>query len=165
MKNSKLTSTHNPLPAPARAKLVELLNSRLASAVDLSLQAKSAHWNVKGPSFQSLHVLFDAVHAMASEAVDSIAERAVQLGGEARGQIAHAAKTTRLKAYPSGLSDGLDHVDALGHALGAFSLQAREAIELAEELGDPATADLFTGITRDVEKQLWMVEAHRQAES
>lgn len=165
MKNDKLHPTHNPLPAAQRAKLVELLNSRLASAIDLQLQAKTAHWNVKGPSFQALHLLFDQVYTVTTETVDQIAERAVQLGGEARGQLAGIAKNSKLKAYPAGLTDGTDHVDALGHALGAFALQAREAIEISEEIGDPACADLFTAITQDIEKQLWMVEAHRQADS
>ena len=162
---SSLHPTKNPLPLASREPLVALLNSRLASAIDLQLQAKHAHWNVKGPNFIALHELFDKVYETAAEAVDELAERAVQLGGNAQGTLAGVARETKLRAYPAAISAGADHVEALGHALSAFGTQVREAIELAEEYGDPATADMLTGMAESVEKQLWFVEAHQQAKS
>lgn len=161
---SSLHPTKNPLPQESREKLVELLNSRLASAVDLQLQAKYAHWNVKGPNFIALHELFDQVYTTAAESVDELAERAVQLGGLAQGSLQTVAKETKLRAYPPA-SSGSEHVEALSHALAAFGTQVREGIELAEEYGDPATADMLTAIVESVEKQLWFVEAHAQAKS
>lgn len=163
-KNS-LHATKNSLPLESREKLVELLNSRLASAIDLQLQAKHAHWNVKGPNFIALHELFDQVYATVTGGVDELAERAVQLGGTARGTLATVTKESRLRAYPLAATGGAEHVEALGHALAAFGTQVREGIELAEEHGDPATADLLTGIAQAIEKQLWFVEAHQQAQS
>ena len=160
-----LHPTKNPLPQQAREKLVEVLNSRLASAIDLQLQSKHAHWNVKGPSFIALHELFDQVATTATETVDELAERAVQLGGSASGTLQGVARDTKLRPYPAGIVNGSDHVEALGHALSAFATQVREGIELADEYGDPATADLLTGMAEAIEKQLWFVEAHQQAKS
>ena len=69
--------TRNDLTESSRAKLVELLNARLADAIDLQTQCKQAHWNVKGPDFIALHKLFDEVNGAVEEYVDLIAERAV----------------------------------------------------------------------------------------
>ena len=165
MKPSNLHTTKNPLPLQSREQLVELLNTRLACAIDLQLQAKHAHWNVKGPNFIALHELFDAVYTTATGHVDSLAERAVQLGGTARGLAQGVVKETKLRAYPTSAVAGTEHVEALSHALAAFGTQVREGIELADEYGDPATADLLTGMVEEVEKQLWFVEAHQQAKS
>ncbi len=162
---SSLHPTKNPLPLESREKLVELLNTRLASAIDLQLQSKHAHWNVKGPNFIALHELFDQVYTTVSGSVDELAERAVQLGGVARGTLATVTRETKLRAYPTGATSGSEHVEALGHALAAFGTQVREGIQLAEEYGDAGTADLLTGISQAIEKQLWFVEAHQQAQS
>jgi starvation-inducible DNA-binding protein len=162
---ARLHATKNPLPLDAREKLVELLNSRLSSAIDLQLQSKHAHWNVKGPSFIALHELFDRVYETAAGAVDELAERAVQLGGNAQGTLQSVVRETKLRPYPASISAGSDHVESLSHALAAFGTQVREGIELAEEYGDPATADMLTGMAEAIEKQLWFVEAHQQAKS
>ncbi len=73
--------TSNDLSPTPRRPMIELLNEHLADAIDLHLQAKQAHWNVKGPNFVGLHDLFDRVAAQAQEYADEIAERAVALGG------------------------------------------------------------------------------------
>src|SRR5579883_3439130 len=88
--------TKNDLPETSRSKLVELLNARLADAIDLQTQCKQAHWNVKGPSFIALHELFDKVNEDVEEYVDTIAERAVQLGGVAEGTSRVVAKRSAL---------------------------------------------------------------------
>lgn len=160
---TKLHKTKNDLPEASRAKLVELLNSRLVSAIDLQTQAKHAHWNVKGPQFIALHELFDKVAEMAEDAIDEIAERAVQLGGVARGTARIVAKESALKEYALDAVSGAEHVEALSSALAAFGSQTRSAISLADELGDAGTADLFTSITQEADKQLWFVEAHGTA--
>ena len=152
--------TKNDLSADVRPKIVELLNARLSDAVDLMTQAKQAHWNVKGPHFQSLHELFDEVHSEVQDYVDMIAERAVALGGEAKGSIRHAVGASTLAPYPDGLVQGRDHVDALSSALAAFGKNIRAAIDSSEKLGDAGTADLFTEVSRGIDKRLWMVEAH-----
>jgi starvation-inducible DNA-binding protein len=156
--------TKNDLPEASRAKLVELLNARLADCTDLQTQTKQAHWNVKGPNFIALHELFDKVNEAVEDYVDEIAERAVQLGGVAEGTARTVAKRSALPEYPMGAVDGRSHVDALSSALAAFGKSARRAIDEADELGDRDTADIFTEVSRGIDKWLWFVEAHLQAE-
>lgn len=155
--------TKNDLPEAARKKMIDLLNARLADAVDLQSQAKQAHWNVKGPHFIALHELFDKVHGDVVEYVDDLAERAVQLGGVVEGTIRSAAKRSSLAEYPAGAIDGASHVEALSTALATFGKAVREGIDEATEVNDADTADLFTEVSRGVDKWLWFVEAHQQA--
>jgi starvation-inducible DNA-binding protein len=156
--------TKNNLPEATRVKAVELLNARLADCKDPQTQVKQAHWNVKGPHFISLHLLFDKINDDVEEYVDEIAERAVQLGGVAAGTARVVAKQSSLAEYPAGAMDGRSHVEALSSVLAAFGKAARKAIEEANELSDLDTADLFTEVSRGIDKWLWFVEAHLQAE-
>ena len=162
MKTS-LHKTRNDLPEPTRRKVIKLLNQNLADVLDLGLQAKQAHWNVKGPHFIALHELFDKVAEELEEFTDDLAERAVQLGGVARGTIEVVAKESRLKAYPLNLTSGTAHIEALSAVLATFGASARAAIDTATKAGDADTADLFTGVSRGVDKLLWLVEAHAQS--
>ena len=152
--------TKNDLPEATRAKAIELLNARLADAIDLQTQTKQAHWNVKGPTFIALHELFDKINEDVEDYVDDIAERAVQLGGVAEGTARMAAKRSSLAEYPHNAVDGRSHVEALSSVLAAFGKAARKGINDANEIGDLDTADLFTEISRGIDKWLWMVEAH-----
>ena len=152
--------TKNDLPEQARKKLVDLLNARLADGIDLMVQAKQAHWNVRGPHFFSLHELFDKVHEDVVEHVDLLAERAAQLGGTVDGTVRIAAERSTLEEYPHGATGGRDHVDALSTALATFGKAVRNGIEQADKLGDADTADIFTEISRGIDKLLWFVEAH-----
>jgi len=156
-------ATRNDLPAKTRAKVIELLNASLADALDLEAQTKQAHWNVKGPNFIALHELFDKVHASVEGHVDTIAERIVALGGTALGTVGVVAKTSTLPAYPLNITRGADHIEALAGSLAAFGKSMRKAIDAADKLGDAGTSDLFTGVSRDVDLQLWFLEAHLQA--
>jgi starvation-inducible DNA-binding protein len=156
--------TKNDLSEATRVKAVELLNARLADCKDLQTQTKQAHWNVKGPSFIALHELFDKINEAVDEYVDEIAERAVQLGGVAEGTARMVAKRSSLPEYPANIADGRSHVEALSSVLAAFGKAARKAIEQANEFGDLDTADLFTEVSRGIDKWLWFVEAHLQAE-
>jgi starvation-inducible DNA-binding protein len=155
--------TKNDLPEGARVKVVELLNARLADAIDLQTQTKQAHWNVKGPNFIALHELFDKINEDIADYVDEIAERAVQLGGVAEGTARMAARRSSLSEYPASAVDGRAHVEALSSALAAFGKSARQGIDDANEFGDLDTADLFTEISRGIDKWLWFVEAHMQS--
>jgi starvation-inducible DNA-binding protein len=156
--------TRNDLPEATRVKAVELLNARLADCKDLQTQVKQAHWNVKGPNFISLHLLFDKINNDVENYVDEIAERAVQLGGVAEGTARMVARRSALAEYPTTAVDGRSHVEALSSALAAFGKAARKAIGEADDLGDLDTADLFTEVSRGIDKWLWFVEAHLQAE-
>ena len=95
---TRIFDTCNDLPPAMRQSMIELLNERLVDVIDLELQAKQAHWNIKGPNFVGLHELFDRVALQAREYADEIAERAVALGGVARGTIEEIAGQSTLPA-------------------------------------------------------------------
>ena len=156
--------TENDISANRRQELVNLMNQRLASAVDLQLQLKQAHWNVKGPHFIALHELFDKASEGVESYVDTIAERIVQLGGVAAGTARTAASRSRLQEYPLDIANGSAHVEAVSKALSDFGRDARQTILEATELDDADSADIFTEVSRGVDKWLWFVEAHSQAE-
>lgn len=155
--------TDNDLSLQRRTELNLLMNQRLASAVDLQMQMKQAHWNVKGPGFIGLHQLFDTIDEAVRSYVDMIAERIVQLGGVAEGTVRVAASRSRLREYPLEIADGMAHVEAVAVALSTFGAAARTSIEEANALEDADTVDLFTEISRGIDKWLWFVEAHAQA--
>src|ERR1700722_19494622 len=120
--------TKNDMPECLRVRAVELLNARLADAIDLQTQIKQAHWNVKGPNFIALHELFNKINEAVEDYVDEMAERAVQLGGIAEGTARMAAKRSSLTEYPGNATDGHGHVDALSTVLAAFGKSVRKAI-------------------------------------
>lgn len=161
--SSIVHNTENDIPQNRRAELVDSMNQRLASAVDLQMQMKQAHWNVKGPSFIGLHELFDKIYAAVDAYVDAIAERIVQLGGIAEGTVRISAEKSQLTEYPLKTAEGIAHVEAVTRALAAFGTEARESINEAIGLEDAVTADLFTEVSRGIDKWLWFVEAHSQA--
>jgi starvation-inducible DNA-binding protein len=155
--------TKNDLDPAIRQEAIELLNDRLADSIDLHTQVKHAHWNVKGPDFIALHKLFDEINNAVVEYVDTIAERAVQLGGVVQGRARSVAKRSSLPEYPAIAVDCCEHVEALSAALAAFGKVARKGIQEANNLADLDTADVFTEVSRGIDKWLWFVEAHQQS--
>ena len=153
-------ATRNDLSEDAREQLVELLNARLADTFDLYGQLKQAHWNVKGSDFIQLHELYDAIAADVLGYVDEIAERATSLGGLALGTVRMAGAVSTLDEYPLDATAGKDTVEVVADRLAAYGAGVREAIDTAEELEDANTADLFTEVSRAIDKHLWFVEAH-----
>lgn len=160
----KMYETENDISEQRRSELSALMNQQLANAVDLQTQMKQAHWNVKGPHFIGLHELFDQIDEAVEGYVDLIAERIVQLGGIAEGTARVAAGRSRLEEYPLDIADGHAHVEAVAKALSTFGHEARKSIDEAEELEDADTADIFTEVSRGIDKWLWFVEAHSQAD-
>ena len=163
-KGRGMNPTKNDMAAAQRTAVAQLLNNRLADLIDLQLQTKQAHWNVKGPTFIALHELFDSVAEEIETFVDDVAERIVALGGIAEGTLAAVSKRTTLSSYPLTITSGHDHVEALSTAIAAVGKAVRSAIDQSNELGDADSADLFTGISRDLDKKLWFVEAHLQGD-
>ena len=145
-----------------RAKLIELLNRRLADAIDLQLQSRQAYWNVKGPHFMALRELFDKVTEGVEEYANLIAEHIVQLGGTAEGTAQAVARRTSLDEYWLSTANGNGHIDALTATLAAFGKHVRYASEQATELKDADTAAIFTEIARGIDKWLWFVETSQQ---
>jgi starvation-inducible DNA-binding protein len=158
----KQIQTKNDLPAATREVMIGLLQQSTIEAVDLKIQAKLAHWNVKGPSFIALHELFDRAANDIGVFTDDLAERLVQLGGLVEGNVQTVGSRTTLPAYSMSISDGRDHVEAFSSALSSFGTTIRKSIDLASKAGDQGTADLFTEVSRGIDKLLWFVEAHNQ---
>lgn len=154
--------TKNDLPEATRIEVISLLNEKLAACIDLQLQCKQAHWNVKGPTFIALHELFDKVDEDVENYADMLAERLVQLGGIAEGTAGVVAARSTLPDYPLAIKTGAEHVAALSDALAAFGRMARVGIEEMNELEDAGTSDLLTEVSRGIDKWLWFVEAHQQ---
>jgi starvation-inducible DNA-binding protein len=156
--------TKNDLSLNVREQAINLLNQQLADTFDLHSQLKQAHWNVKGLQFLQLHELFDKLADEVEEYVDSIAERATALGGKALGTVRTSAASSRLPEYPIEAIDGRQHVEALTARVAGLARTTRSAIDAAVSFGDADTADLFTEVSRGLDKSLWLLEAHIQAE-
>ena len=154
--------TSNDLASNTRRSAIELLNEHLTDAIDLHLQAKRAHWNVKGPNLSSLHELFDTIAAQATAYADLVAERAVARGGVVRGTLQAVSAQSQLREYSIDIGDWRGHVHAMQDALATFGRGVPKAIDDATALNDAHTGDLLTDISRGADKSLWMVEAHVQ---
>ena len=160
MAKPKMFLTKNDLAPDVREKAVTLLNQQLADTTDLYSQTKQAHWNVKGMHFYQLHQLFDTLADAVEEYVDLIAERATALGGTALGTVRMSAAASRLPEYPLDAVDGRQHVEALTTRFAALAKTSRAAIDAAASFGDADTADVFTEVSRGLDKHLWFLESH-----
>lgn len=140
--------------------LITPLNQALANAIALKLQAKQAHWNIKGPNFIALHELFDKVAGAVDAHADTIAERVVQLGGIAEGTLQYVGDATTLDAYPINIQDEQAHVKALSHGMSCFTDGMRQLIAESAEAKDDVTEDICIGITREMDMLYWFVSAH-----
>ena len=152
--------TRLDLPLDIRQKLVIILSQTLATSLDLKTQVKQAHWNVKGLNFYQLHELFDAMAGELEGYVDMVAERITALGGTAKGTARVAAAESLISEYPSDIVDGIEHITALAERYATYGTHLRTAIAQTDELGDADTADLYTEISREIDKRLWFLEAH-----
>ncbi|MFN6465504.1 MAG: DNA starvation/stationary phase protection protein Dps [Nostoc sp. DedVER02] len=159
---SRLYPTRIDIPAEARVQIVVLLNQTLAATSDLKTQAKQAHWNVKGTDFYQLHLLFDELAGELEDHIDLVAERITALGGYAFGTARAAASNSILPEYALDILDGKDHVTALADRYAIYAKHLRDAIAKTDELDDLDTADLYTEISRTIDKRLWFLEAHLQ---
>ncbi len=148
------------LDRSVRDDMIEELNARLVEALDLVLAVKHAHWNIKGPSFIGIHLLLDEVAQRMRDHADTMAERCVILGGQAKGTVQVVAKETSLEAYPPEIGRQAEHVEALKERLMAFGKSVRESIASADDAGDEDTADIFTAVSRAVDKDAWFIGAH-----
>jgi starvation-inducible DNA-binding protein len=163
-KTTSMFSTRNDLSREAREEVVELLNQQLADTFDLYSQTKQAHWNVKGALFFQLHELFDKLATELAGYTDMIAERATTLGGLAQGTVRMSAANSQLAECELDVTDSLPTVEALAERYAALARSTRQAIESADGLDDADTADLFTEVSRGLDKALWFLEAHLQTQ-
>lgn len=149
----------SPLKQETREKLVDTLNARLGDGLDLHSQIKVAHWNVRGPQFAALHPLFETFAVGLALHNDTIAERAVTLGGKAFGTARHVASTSRISEYPQETTRDMDHVKLLAERFDAYLEGVRSSRTLAESLQDTDTADVFTQVITEFEKHAWFLRA------
>lgn len=147
------------LPESTRSLIVAALNERLADGLDLHSQIKVAHWNIKGPQFAALHPLFETFAVSLAAHNDSIAERAVTLGGKAYGTARHVAAASKLPEYPQETTRDLDHVKLLAERIEGYLHGVRTSRALGDELKDTDTVDLLTGIITEFEKHAWFLRA------
>jgi len=145
----------------ARKTSIDHLNACLADTEAMTLAVKQAHWNLKGRGFIGVHELLDEAVGHLRDAADMMAERAVILGGLAKGTVEEAARRSRVEAYPLELEAIDDHVVALTDRYLEYGKMLREALTATDEAGDDNTADLFTEVSRVVDKDAWFIGANR----
>lgn len=154
--------THIDIPEQTRTQVVEILNQTLADTIDLKMQFKQAHWNVKGMNFYQLHQLFDEIAIQLEAYIDLVAERVTALGLVAIGTARTVAQKSNIREYSLKTVAGQDHVAELADRLAFYGKTVRGAIAKTSNLGDLVTADIYTEISRTVDKYLWLLEAHLQ---
>src|ERR1700759_2223019 len=154
--------TKNDLPSNAKSVSIELLNARVADCIDLALLTKQAHWNLKGRQFIGVHEMLDGFRTQVDDYVDTMAERVAQLGGTALGTTQTVAKATSLSPYPVDISAIPDHLHSLIDRYAKAAKNTGESIDQASEAGDADTTDIFTEVSRGLDKALWFLEAHVQ---
>ena len=158
----RMHRTKNDLQSNAKTASIGLLNACVANAIDLALLTKQAHWNVKGPQFIAVHEMLDGFRAELDAAVDTMAERIVQLGGTAMGTLQAVAGVSQIAPYPTDIYATSDHIAALIDRYALVANQVRAGIDQASDVGDADTADILTGVSRAMDKALWFLEAHTQ---
>ena len=145
-----------------RKESIALLQVGLTSSLDLSLQVKQAHWNIKGMNFIAVHKYLDELHEAISSYADLMAERITALAGDAGGTLKQVAEETILPAYPTQIKTIEEHIDALTTAIATLGGYMRTAIDTTANSEDSGTSDLFTEVSRGLDHNLWLLEAHIQ---
>ena len=140
---------------------VENLNQLLADTMTLRDLYKKHHWQVAGPTFYPLHLLFDKHYEQQSELVDAIAERIQMLGGVSLAMAPDVAEATLIPRPPKGREEAPVQISRLLHAHEIILKEARTMARLASERGDDGTNDLIVSdIIRSNEQQVWFVAEH-----
>jgi starvation-inducible DNA-binding protein len=140
---------------------VEALNQTLADTITLRDLYKKAHWQVAGPTFYQLHLLFDKHYEEQDALVDKIAERIQLLGGISLAMGADVAEETRIPRPPRGREEVPVQISRLLEAHELLLTQARDAAESASEAGDDGTNDLLVSdVIRTNEMEVWFTAEH-----
>jgi len=158
--NEALHPTRMDISPEIRRYVIQMLNQTLARTVDLRSHVKQAGWNVRGPDFTPLQTLFATMASDLDAYADLVAERISVLGGIARGTAPTAATQSRVAVSPDSPVDGQAQVVALAERFAPYARTMRGSIALAADVEDADTAAVYTDLSRGVDKQLWILEAH-----
>jgi starvation-inducible DNA-binding protein len=149
------------LEEPIRLEMTEQLNPLLADTMTLRDLYKKSHWQVAGPTFYQLHLLFDKHYTEQVELVDTIAERIQLLGGLSIAMAHDVAETTRIERPPRGREEVPVQISRLIDAHQIIIQGCRELAERADKLGDDGTNDLaVSDLLRTNELQVWFLSEH-----
>jgi starvation-inducible DNA-binding protein len=149
------------LEEPVRLEMTEQLNLMLADTMTLRDLYKKSHWQVAGPTFYQLHLLFDKHFGEQVELVDAIAERIQLLGGVSIAMAPDVAETTRIERPPKGREEVPVQISRLLDAHQIIISHCRELAERADKLGDDGTNDLVVSdVLRTNELEVWFLSQH-----
>ncbi|MCC5578236.1 DNA starvation/stationary phase protection protein [Microtetraspora sp. AC03309] len=155
-----MTSISSPLSSENKKIVTDCLQGALIDLIDLSLEGKQAHWNVIGRHFRSIHLHLDEIVDLARESADLVAEREVALGSNPDGRPGTVARDSHVTRVDSGYIEDGKVIAIFTDVLESIIRRMRERVD-ATETTDPVTQDLLIGITRDLEKHHWMMQAQR----
>ncbi len=149
------------LEEPVRLEMTEQLNQLLADTMTIRDLYKKSHWQVAGPTFYQLHLLYDKHHDEQAELVDSIAERIQLLGGVSLAMAADVAETTQIERPPRGREEIPVQLSRLIDAHQIIIRESRTLARRASALGDDGTNDLVVSeVLRTNELQTWFLSEH-----
>jgi starvation-inducible DNA-binding protein len=144
-----------------RSASVEGLNQVLADSISLRDMYKKHHWQVSGPTFYALHLLFDKHAKEQTELIDALAERVQMLGGISLAMAADVAEVTRIERPPRGREEVPVQISRLLEAHQHLLIESRDLARRAGELGDDGTNDLLVSeVVRTNELQVWFLSEH-----
>ena len=152
--------SHVDLDNDKRAELAQMLNKVLATTIDLRLQVKQAHCNVKGTQFFARHEMYDRLAEHLTAHSDNVAERVGTLGGYAMGTVRLSAASSALAEYDLGAVNGRDHTRCLVERFAVYCSTLRDGVKLSVEQEDPVTEDMLIAILGETELDMWFLESH-----
>lgn len=147
------------LPEMARMQVISELNARLADTIDLWSVFKTAHWNLRGPQFISLHEMLDGFATYALEAADTMAERITAYGGVALGGTRTVARISSIAEYPAGLIAGADHLRAVYERVSTWLMGLRASRDASRQQLDAETENMLIEFITAGEKIGWKIAA------
>ena len=148
------------LPGQSREAIGRILNALLADEHVLYVKTRNYHWNVVGPQFRTLHLMFEEQYKMLAETTDEVAERARALGVVAAGSMESFLDLARLHEDAGTPPEARTMVANLVHDHEAIIQQLRKDLETCDEqYDDQGTTDFLTGLMEMHEKQAWMLRA------
>jgi starvation-inducible DNA-binding protein len=143
-----------------RLEAAGILQRLLTDIIDLTLQAKQAHWNLRGSEFRSIHLQLDELGEAGRAYADRLAERCLALGVAADGRVASVAANTDLDPFPEGRLEVKQVIEYVADRLRTVSEAGRSRLARLEQV-DPVSQSLVCEFLEQIEKQLWMFESSR----